>query len=165
MKNTRPPVLDSNFQIVIPTHNRPAKQISLERLPKEVKEKTLVITSLESEAKEIRSNYNHRGVISLEKFGALESHGQRIHTKRQWILENLRSKYILQMDDDLYYFRRCLKKYREYLDGRWKLNELGKAKGAKLLYTSEPDDVQKMFDLFECRVTEGQFTHSCICIS
>jgi hypothetical protein len=162
MNDKRPPVLDKEFQIVIPTHNRPQKQITFQRLPPSLQAVALIVTSLESEAKAIRKNYSTKNVISLESFGALESHGQRIHTKRQWILENIRSKYILQLDDDLYYFRRCSTKYREYNQeaGRWKLNKAGVKAGAKLLYTATHLDIERMFAYFRKEVV-GQYVHAC----
>lgn len=145
------PVIDKDFQLVIPTHGRPNKQTTLMRLSQVLREKTLVITSLEEEARDIRKNYKnigYGGVFSLESFGALESHGQRIHTKRQWILENVKSKNILQFDDDLYFFQRCSPKFRSYDSGQWKLTEEGKRLGKKLLYTATEDRITKSINRF-----------------
>lgn len=154
------PVLDKEFQLVIPTHGRSDHQTTLRKLPQSVKDRTLVITSLQSEVKEIKKNYGHKAVFSLESFGALDTHGKQIHTKRQWIIENVRSKFIMQLDDDMTFFRRCLPKYRIMTKqvGRWKLTEEGKARGLKLLYTSSATDIEKTINLMHKQMSKG-FVH------
>lgn len=161
MKNLQVPVLDPEFQLIIPTHGRPNKQTTLERLPQSLRELTLVVTSYEEEAKAIRKKYKGRygAVVSLEKYGALESHGQRIHTKRQWLLENVKAEYIVQMDDDLYFFRRCHPKYRELVSKSWKLNALGTKKGAKLLFTATEEYIEKYFARFRELMIEKKYVH------
>ena len=159
------PVLDRNFQIVIPTHGRSERQDTLRKLPPSVKDRTLVVTSLQSEVKEIQKNYGHRAVFSLEAFGALESHGQYIHTKRQWIVENIKSKYLMQLDDDMTFHRRCPVKYRQ-LQGtksnlRWKLTDEGKELEYKLLYTATPKAIEKCMELVEKSMGKG-FVHGCV---
>lgn len=156
------PVLDKDFQIVIPTHARPSKQITLARLSPDLRAKVLVVTSLEKEAKAIRRNYQDIGygaVVSVESFGDLETHGQRIHTKRQWILENVKSRNIMQMDDDLYFFQRCPPKYRAYVNGQWKLTDEGRELGKKLLYTATEKRISVAFHRFIEIFLEKGYVH------
>ncbi len=102
----------------------------------------------------------------MEKYGALESHGQRIHTKRQWIIENLESEFLLQLDDDMYFFRRCLPKYRDWVRDKngpsWRINELGKSLEKKLLYTADEKAVITGFNRFRRFMIEQDAAHGCI---
>lgn len=152
--------INKDFQIVIPTHGRPTKQLSLRCLPQSLRDSAMVLTSTEADAIAIREYHKH--TFSLESQGALKSHGQRIHTKRQWIMENVKADKLIQLDDDMRYFRRCASKYRVYeKGGRWKLTEEAKAADRKLLHTIRKDsDTEKLFDTVNKYLET--YVHGCV---
>lgn len=137
------PVLNRKMQVIIPTHKRPTRQTTLRYLPDEIRAETLLVTSNEDDAAAIREHYSN--LIEPEQVISIEAVDPKNHSKvtsigkkRQWLLENIGSHAIFQMDDDFQgFYKRCSPKYRELDRSQgspcWVLNEKGKAKDIKLL--------------------------------
>ena len=82
--------------VVIPTHKRSNKQITLECLPKDMQEQCviLVCTKGNGDAEILKSKYPHVKIV--------EADVDTIAKKRQWILEHCKSRNkIIMLDDDL----------------------------------------------------------------
>lgn len=100
------------MQLVIPTHNRPFKQTTLESLPPELREDTLLVVSNQEEAEILKRRHKYVRIAPVKT----------IADKRQWIMENVVVDKLFMLDDDMYFFGRCPRQFREY-DGRWKLTD------------------------------------------
>ncbi len=134
------PTLNPKFQIVIPTHNRPTltDQKTWRSLPKELRQETLIITSTKRDMKLLRKALGHKHVYAID-----DPSIDGIAKKRQWIVENVKAEYIVQLDDDLTFQHRCPKRMRELNDkGMWQMKK--KFAGEKFIRTSEMTDKQKM---------------------
>jgi len=159
----RPPVADKDFQIVIPTYRRPHRQITLLELPPEIRANTLVLTSDWDEAKEIRRYYKHDLVWAVD-----DPSVDGIAKKRQWIIENVRSENIFQMDDDMYFFRRCPMSMREWhgteKSGQWRVTDEAMEKGVTFLFKDGFDDKQRTAAWKALRklMVEDGYAHTCI---
>lgn len=159
----RPPVADKDFQIVIPTYKRPHRQITLLELPPEIRANTLVLTSDWDEAKEIRRFYKHDLVWAVN-----DPSVDGIAKKRQWLIENVRSENIFQMDDDMYFFRRCPIALREWhgtaKTGQWKIRPEAAEKGHTFLFKEGFDDRQRAQAWAALRrlMVEDGYAHTCI---
>lgn len=99
------------MRIVIPTHGRVDKQITLAHLPDSIREDVLVVTSLKEEAAALKQRWSKLAV----KVAPVNS----IADKRQWILENVRDD-VFMLDDDMAFYRRCAPREREFVNGRLK---------------------------------------------
>lgn len=112
--NENVPVFNRRMQLVIPTHLRPARQLTLKSLSKELRDEVLLITSTSQDRKELlREN---KGLIRSEQVYAIDDPKvNSISKKRQWLIENLGSTSIFQLDDDQYFFARCARKYRHLI--------------------------------------------------
>jgi hypothetical protein len=139
--NSEIPIFNRKMQVVIPTHGRPKRQFTLKSLSKDIRQEVLVVTSLKSDAVEIQAEYGHllkdpkNQVISLEEFHGKKSLAEInfIAKKRQWLIENLGSTSVFQMDCDQYFFARCPLKYRQLSyehssQGSWELKPEWKGK-------------------------------------
>lgn len=175
--NAAIPISNRKMQIVIPTHKRANSQKTLKSLSPELQQEVLIVTSMESDAATIRSNYADLfadpdlQVISIEEYAGKKMLAQidGIAKKRQWMIENLGSQSIFQMDCDQYFFARCATKYR-YLDGgQWKLKE--KYKGSdkiKLLgkLNLKEDTLAETFQELLRRMTDKKspdfYVHTCL---
>ncbi len=159
----RPPVADKDFQVVIPTYKRPHRQLTLTELPAELRANTLVLTSTWDEAKEIRRHYHHDLVWAVD-----DPSVDGIAKKRQWIIENVRSENIFQLDDDMYFFRRCPAKYRYWEGtenaGSWKIRPEAAKRGHIFLFKKGFDDEQRMYmwNLVRKLMLEEGYAHTCI---
>jgi hypothetical protein len=100
------------FQLVIPTHNRPARQITLDSLPPDLREKTLVVTSTNSDAREISSRYDHRNIIVAKNTSCIAE-------KRHWIMRFVEADLIMMLDDDMVFDARCPSADRVFAGGQW----------------------------------------------
>lgn len=173
--NAAIPVSNRKMQLVIPTHKRSERQITLKELSPELQQEVLIITSLESDAKAIRKNYGNLlknpklQVISIQEYGGeegLES-VDGIAKKRQWIIENVGSESIFQLDCDQYFFRRAPKKYRFEDKGQLKLKPEYKDK-VKLLGKVHltADILTETFREFQRRMTDTKskefYVHTCL---
>ncbi len=101
-----------DMQIVIPTHNRVNRQITLNAIPESIRDEVLLVASSPEECEQLREFYDHKNV----KCAAVKT----IADKRQWIMENVKAKKILMLDDDMTFQARSPIKYRKYINGRWK---------------------------------------------
>lgn len=105
-----------DFQIVIPTHGRARKQTTYESLPDAIKEDALIVTSTAEDRLDIINQYERSAKNTIQCPPSIKT----ISDKRQWIMENIKARKIFMLDDDMYFFGRCPRKQREYVDGRWK---------------------------------------------
>lgn len=156
------PLASADFQIVIPTHNRPTSQITLMEFPEDMRKNVLVITSTQKDADIIRKKYKHKRVFAIENPKV-----NSIAKKRHWIMKYVESTKIMMLDDDMYFFRRCPTKYRTIEDGKsggqWRIKpEYKHLKCAKFLNREflTPSHIRYAFDHLE-RLME-KFAHVCI---
>lgn len=157
-----PPVADRDFQVVIPTHRRVDRQVTFAGLPAELRAKTLLLASDPAEAKALRKKYKHDLVYAVN-----DPTVDGIAKKRQWIIENVKSANIFQLDDDMYFFRRCNKEYRTWegaKSGRWVMNDDAKAEGRIFLFKDGFTDAMKMkrWDYIRNQMVEHGVVHTCI---
>ena len=121
-----------SIEIVIPTHKRVERQITLGNLPPDCPV-TLVVSD-PHEAKELTSLHKNRPIK------VKVANGATIAEKRHWIMSNLKSKFIFMLDDDLTFFTRCPHRHREWSDG-WKA-----APGKQFLVKSSYAEVRFALD-------------------
>lgn len=101
------------YAIVIPTHNRPARQITLDSLPLRLRANTTIVTSTQTDAVEIARNYGHRNIIVAKGTSCIAE-------KRHWIMKNVDASLIIMLDDDMVFDARCGLADRTFQDGQWK---------------------------------------------
>lgn len=101
------------MRIVIPTHGRVAKQTTLMALPSNLRREVLLVTSTESERKQLLVSNPLKD--KQVKVAPVKS----IADKRQWILENVKDD-VFMLDDDMVFYARCDMRYRDFVEGRWK---------------------------------------------
>jgi hypothetical protein len=94
-----------NLVLVIPTHNRVNKQITLAALPDDLRGEVILVPSVPEEAKELRRLYPDNDVV-------IARGTKSIAEKRHWIMKNLAGKFLFMMDDDIAFFERCPPKWR-----------------------------------------------------
>ena len=126
------------MKIIIPTHNRVHKQVTLNSIPEKIRDDVILVSSLKSEAEELRELYPSNEVLIAKGI-------KGIAAKRQWIMKNIVASKILMLDDDMYFFGRCPYKHREY-KGRWKLSP-DAPEGTKLLSVKYASDA-KLITMF-----------------
>lgn len=102
------------LQIIIPTHGRITRQVTLSHIPEALRDEVLLVTSTE-EDKEFFKKNGHKNTI--------RANANCIAAKRQWIVENVKAKKILMLDDDMGFQARCPEKFRKFdvSKGRWKI--------------------------------------------
>ena len=152
--NAAVPVFNRRMQLVIPTHKRPTRQITLKSLSPELQKECLVLTSTVEDAKIIRKTY--RDILSPEQVYPINrADVDSIAKKRQWIIENVGATSVFQLDDDGYFFARCPVKYRHVVDGCWEIKPEYKNSGIKLLGTKNfvPDELTQAFRDIQDRLT------------
>lgn len=95
-----------NLILVIPTHARVNRQITLGALPTTLQPEAILVSSTPEEAKELRRLHPNNEVLTAKVASIAE--------KRHWIMKNLasRKKLIFMMDDDVAFFERCPAKWR-----------------------------------------------------
>ena len=151
------PVLNKEFQLVIPTHGRCSyeQQKTWRSLPQEMREQTLVITSTRQDMKRLRTVLDHSHVYAVD-----DQSVDGIAKKRQWLIENIRADYIFQLDDDLTFQHRCPKRMR-YLDdkGTWKM--LDQYKDKKFIRVQEFSEKQKLqaWEMMFARISNYGYAH------
>lgn len=163
--NTSIPVRNRKMQVVIPTHKRPTRQTTLRYLPDEIAQEVLLVTSNEDDAVAIREHYSNiiepDQVISIEEYDP-KNHAavNSIGKKRQWLIENVGSHAVFQMDDDFQgFYKRCAMKYRKLDTSQgspcWVLTDEAKAKDIKLLGRGNitDDDITHLFRTLEAMVS------------
>ncbi len=103
------------MRIVIPTHGRVTKQVTLANLPRDLIAEVLLVVSSESEADALRQH--HWATIKPRQVKVAPV--KTIADKRQWILENVKDN-VFMLDDDMAFYRRCDPHQRDFVNGRWK---------------------------------------------
>lgn len=98
-----------DMQIVIPTHNRPFKQTTLNAIPEAIRAEVLLVVSSNEDYEFLKPIHKNTKIAPVKT----------ISDKRQWIMENVKAKKILMLDDDMTFQARSPERYRKY-DGRWK---------------------------------------------
>jgi len=103
----------ANIHLVIPTHGRTHKQITLGALPDALRNSVTLVASLPEEAKALRTLYPDNEV-------AVARGATGIAEKRHWIMKNLTDgpDMVFMMDDDLAFFERCPPKWRVWQEER-----------------------------------------------
>jgi hypothetical protein len=129
------------MRIVIPTHGRVEKQITLRSLPDRLAKETTLVASSASEAEELRVRY--RGVGMKTTWAPVKT----IADKRQWILENIKDD-VFMLDDDMAFYRRCPNQARAFIDGRWKPKDPKRHKSLSLDYVTNRG-VESLFDTLD----------------
>ena len=115
------------MKIYIPSHKRPDKQITWESLPDFLKKKAKIVVQA-SQAED----YEQYNPLVLPK------HIKSIGPTRQYLMENVKDKYLCMMDDDLRFYTRILR---------------GANKGK--LRKMEDKDFQLMYDTLEGYLSSG----------
>lgn len=105
-----------NLTLIIPTHGRVEKQITLQSLPEGLRKQTILVTSLADEAKVLRKLYPANEVVVAKGT-------TNIAQKRHWIMQNIDGKVLFMMDDDMAFFTRCAVKHREWTGSAWVLRK------------------------------------------
>lgn len=136
------------MQLVIPTHGRVHKQITLRALPPSLRREVLLITSSEDEAEQLRAAIKPQGVSARNVRVAPVN---TITDKRQWILENVKSD-VFMLDDDMVFYRRCDFHLRVYTQ-RWKPKDPSKHKGLSLDYVTE-SELEHLFTNLASRLAD-----------
>lgn len=98
-----------DMQIVIPTHNRPFKQTTLNAIPEAIRDEVLLVVSTQRDYDILKPQHKNIKIAPVKT----------IADKRQWIMENVKAKKIFMLDDDMTFQARSPAKYREF-NGRWK---------------------------------------------
>lgn len=126
------------MRIVIPTHQRVLKQLTLANLPAVLRPEVLLVASTEDEAEQLRRHHCVKG--SLKPKNVLVAPVNSIADKRQWILENVKSD-VFMLDDDMDFYRRAPLQHRRF-DGRWKPDPgvMGLSKSY-----AKPDELAQLF--------------------
>lgn len=106
------------LSIIIPTHNRVAKQATLDTLPAALRPAVTLVTSTTDDQDALRAKY--KGVLSPKQIVCAGAAGGGIATKRQWIADKFGAQPFIMLDDDMAPFARCAPQHREYVNGRWK---------------------------------------------
>lgn len=154
-------VADKDFQLVIPTHQRVDRQVTFMGIPEELRSKVLLITSTLEDARALKRKYKHDLVYAID-----DPTVDGIAKKRQWIIENVKSDNIFQMDDDMYFFRRCNKKFRAFDPKKvqWDVLPEYKKKGVLFLFKDGFTNEQKTrrFDFIRDAMLEREYRHTCI---
>ena len=131
-----------NLTLIIPTHGRVNKQITLAALPTALQAETVLVSSLPEEAKELRRLHPDNEVVIAKGV-------KSIAEKRHWIMKNIVGKFLFQMDDDIAFFERCPPKWRVWEDHR-KAYALapGAPAGSALMKRLYPGD-KRLLELFQ----------------
>lgn len=128
--------------LIIPTHGRVNKQITLAALPVKLQNEVILVSSLAEEAKQLRALYPKNEVVVAKGTTS-------IATKRHWIMKNIAGKMLFMMDDDIAFFERCPAEWRVWEQHRkaYALAPNAPAGSAlmKRLYPSDP----KLLSLFQ----------------
>lgn len=120
-----------NMTLVIPTHGRVRKQITLNALPTALQKEVVLVSSLPAEAKELQSLYPDNEV-------AVARGTDSIASKRHWIMNNIHGNVLFMMDDDIAFFERCPEAHRTWMGGQWKLKDPNDP--VRLMYRLYPGD-------------------------
>lgn len=114
----------SDITFVINTLGRVNKQITLKNLPKEVRD--IVFLSVQEQEKDL---YGDQRLI------VLPPHIKDLPATRQWLIDNVSTRYLVIMDDDLSFFTR-----RDNIHTK--------------LHKVEPDEISAMFKMIENKLYE-----------
>lgn len=108
-----------DMQLVIPTHRRVNRQITLGNLTPQLRKRTILVVSDKEEQAELKSDWGNsvQGVFLAKGTSCIAE-------KRHWIMKNVDADAVFMMDDDLTFYTRCDIKDRRFDDGwRAKGNE------------------------------------------
>lgn len=131
-----------NLTLIIPTHGRVGKQITLQALPLKLQSEVILVASLTDEAKALAKLYPKNTVMTAK--GATS-----IATKRHWIMQNVKGKMLFMMDDDIAFFERCPPKWRTWNVQRKAYGVAKDApKGTSLMKRLYPPD-KRLLELFQ----------------
>ena len=123
------------FRLVIPTHRRWNRQITLRNLPKSLRKQTVLVVSDPAEVKLLSADWPCVAGILVAKGTTC------IAEKRHWIMNNVAAETVFMMDDDLTFYVRCALHKREFKDGGWV------GRGATFLETPGAGDLDRVFAL------------------
>jgi hypothetical protein len=131
-----------NITLIIPTHGRVGKQITLAALPVKLQSEVILVASLVEEAKQLRTLYPKNEVVVAKGT-------KSIAQKRHWIMQNIEGKMLFMMDDDIAFFERCPPAWRVWEEHR-KAYALapGAPDGAALMKRLYPAD-KRLLELFQ----------------
>lgn len=133
----------NSMRIVIPTHERAHKQITLNALPAKIRNDVLLVVSTSQDLQILKKLYPNNEVVRAKADG--------IAKKRHWIMKNVDAESIFMLDDDMYFFGRTPVENRQYVNGRWKPKPAYQKTGGKMLAVGYADDktLVKLFKQFE----------------
>ena len=143
-----------NLTLIIPTHGRVNKQITLAALPDALRSQVVLVSSLPEEAKELRRLHPANEVVVAKGTTS-------IATKRHWIMKNLGGagnsidRMLFMMDDDIAFFERCPPKWRVWQEERKAYAvKTGAPAGTALMMRRYPSDkiLLKLFQDLDKRV-------------
>ena len=100
-----------NITLIIPTHGRVNKQITLAALPDALRSQAVLVSSLPEEAKELRRLHPDNEVVVAKGV-------RSIAEKRHWIMQNIKGRMLFMLDDDVAFFERCPPKWRVWQEER-----------------------------------------------
>jgi hypothetical protein len=139
-----------NITLVIPTHGRVNKQITLGALPTSLQKEVVLVPSLPEEAKALQALYPDNEVV-------LAKGTKSIAAKRHWIMTNLPKngdRLLFMMDDDIAFFERCPPKWRVWEEDRQAYGiKPGAPTGTALMMRRYPKDavLLKLFEQLDAR--------------
>lgn len=145
-----------NLTLIIPTHGRVEKQITLQALPPSLRKQTILVASLPEEAKRLRTLHPDNEVIVAKGTN-------NIAQKRHWIMKNVGGRVLFMMDDDMAFFTRCPEKYRRWTGSAWILrNPAGKVRLVERRYPDkDAAAIEAAFQAMDKRI--DTHTPSMIC--
>ncbi len=127
-----------NLTLIIPTHGRVNKQITLAALPNKLQAEVILVASLPAEAKALSALYPANTVLTAKGTTS-------IATKRHWIMQNVKGKMLFMMDDDLAFFERAVPENRSWNTARKAYDALNGAPLMKRLYPTD----KRLLTLFQ----------------
>jgi hypothetical protein len=138
-----------NVTLVIPTHGRVGRQITLQALPVALQSEAILVASLPEEAKALRSLYPDNELLVARGV-------KSIAEKRHWIMQNVKGHMVFMMDDDLAFFQRCPPRWRVWEEerGAYALKP-GAPAGSALMTRLYPQDAAllRLFQDLDKRMT------------
>jgi len=131
-----------NLTLIIPTHGRVGKQITLAALPVKLQSEVILVASLAEEARTLATLYPKNTVMTARGTSSIAA-------KRHWIMQNVKGRMLFMMDDDIAFFERCPVVNREWDEDR---KAYGVAKtapaGTSLMKRLYPQD-SRLLSLFQ----------------
>ena len=131
-----------SMTLVIPTHRRVNRQITLSKMPAEVRERIILVSSDKEEAQHLRLQHGLSNDQVLVAKGTTS-----ICEKRHWIMRNVPGDMIFMMDDDLTFKTRHTSGiFWDDKQQRWCDEKFGKA---RIWHLSTHRELTNLFKKFE----------------